>query len=128
MASVLGASGVNEPANKWTLTPQRRSAESCRLCRAAQLVWEPVDAEGGGSPQHVLALGIDLAAVQAHDLLADALQIGGPVPVGDQPANLHARLSSCCEASPPQEAGSSYMSSRARVADLVWKANTGVAG
>jgi len=81
------------------------------LCRAAQLVWEPVDAEGGGSPQQVLALGIDLAADEAHDLLADALQIGGPVPVGDEPASLHARLSSCCEASPPQEAGSSYMSS-----------------
>jgi hypothetical protein len=59
----------------------------------------------------VLALGIDLAADEAHDLLADALQIGGPVPVGDEPASLHARLSSCCEASPPQEAGSSYMSS-----------------
>jgi hypothetical protein len=69
------------------------------------------DAEGGGSPQQVLALGIDLAADEAHDLLADALQIGGPVPVGDEPASLHARLSSCCEASPPQEAGSSYMSS-----------------
>jgi hypothetical protein len=81
------------------------------LCRATQLVWESVDAEGGGSPQQVLALGIDLAADEAHDLLADALQIGGPVPVGDEPARLHARLSSCCEASPPQVAGSSYMSS-----------------
>jgi hypothetical protein len=39
-----------------------------RLCRAAQLVWEPVDAEGGGSPHQVLALGIDLAADEAHDL------------------------------------------------------------
>jgi hypothetical protein len=88
-----------------------RTMPGPRLCRAAQLVWEPVDTEGGGSPHQVLALGIDLAADEAHDLLADALQIGGPVPVGDEPASLHARLSSCCEASPPQEAGSSYMSS-----------------
>ena len=43
----------------------------------AQLVWEPVDAEGGGSPQQVLALGIDLAADEAHDLLADALKSAG---------------------------------------------------
>jgi hypothetical protein len=47
------------------------------LCRAAQLVWEPVDAEGGGSPQHVLALGIDLAAVEAHDLLAEPFKSAG---------------------------------------------------
>ena len=86
-----------------------------------------VGCERGGSPQQVLALGIDLAADEAHDLLADALQIGGPVPVGDEPASLHARLSSCCEASPPRRLDRATVL-RARVADLVWKANTGVAG
>jgi hypothetical protein len=98
------------------------------LCRAAQLVWEPVDAEGGGSPQQVLALGIDLAADEAHDLLADALQIGGPVPVGDEPASLHARPEQLLRSVATPGGWIELHVLRARVADLVLKANTGIAG
>ena len=98
------------------------------LCRAAQRVWEPVDAEGGGSPQHVLALGIDLAADEAHDLLADALQIGGPVPVGDEPGQSPRSAEQLLRSVGTPGGWIELYVLRARVADLVWKANTGVAG
>ena len=58
------------------------------LRRAAELVWAAVDAEGAGSPRQLLALGIDLAADDARNLLPDAIPLEGPVPVGDEPAGL----------------------------------------
>ena len=58
------------------------------LRRAAELVWATVDAEGVGSPRQVLGLGIDLAADEARNLLPDAISIDGPVPVGEEPADL----------------------------------------
>ena len=58
------------------------------LRRAAELLWAAVDAEGAGSPRQVLALGIDLAADEARNLLPDAIAVEGPVPVGDEPAGL----------------------------------------
>jgi hypothetical protein len=58
------------------------------LRRAAELVWAAVDVEGAGSPRQVLALGIDLAADEARNLLPDAIAVDGPVPVGDEPAGL----------------------------------------
>jgi hypothetical protein len=58
------------------------------LRRAAELVWFVVDIHGAGSSRHVLALGIDLAADEARNLLPDAISIAGPVPVGDEPAGL----------------------------------------
>ena len=39
------------------------------LRRAAELVWAALDAECAGSPRQVLALGIDLAADEARNLL-----------------------------------------------------------
>ena len=62
------------------------------LRRAAELVWAVVDAEGAGSSRQLLALGIDLAADEARNLLPDAVLVDGPVPVGDEPAAL---LRSC---------------------------------
>ena len=94
------------------------------LRRAAELVWAAVDTEGAGSPRQVLALGIDLAADEARNLLPDAIAVEGPVPVGDQPAS-YAPPSSCCGASTPQKRVPPY-SLRARVAELVWEANSGV--
>src|SRR5215218_5160840 len=58
------------------------------LRRAAELVWAAADAEGAGSPRQLLALGIDLAADEARNLLPDAIPVDGPVPVGDEPAAL----------------------------------------
>jgi hypothetical protein len=52
------------------------------LRRAAELVWAAVDTEGAGSPRQVLALGIDLAADEARNLLPDDIGVEGPVPVG----------------------------------------------
>jgi hypothetical protein len=53
------------------------------LRRAAELVWAAADTEGVGSPLQVLALGIDLAADEARNVLPDAVAVDGPVPVGD---------------------------------------------
>ena len=55
------------------------------LRRAAELVWTQADAQGPGSPRQLLALGIDLAADEARNLLPDAINIEGPLPVGDEP-------------------------------------------
>ena len=44
------------------------------LRRAAELVWEVVDAEAVGSPRQVLASGIDIAADEARNLLPDAIE------------------------------------------------------
>ena len=80
------------------------------LRRAAELVWAAVDADVAGSPRQVLGLGIDLAADEARNLLADAISVDGPVPVGDEPA------------------GTGLDGLRTQVADLVREANTGVGG
>ena len=58
------------------------------LRRAAELVWAAIDAEGARSPRQLLGLGIDLAADEARNLLPDAIPVDGPVPVGDEPADL----------------------------------------
>jgi hypothetical protein len=49
------------------------------LRRAAELVWAAVDAEGAGSLRQVLALGIDLSADEARNVLPDAIAVQGPV-------------------------------------------------
>jgi len=53
-----------------------------QLRRAAELVWAAADAEGAGSPRQLLALGIDLAADDARNLLPDTVTVDGPVLVG----------------------------------------------
>src|SRR5215217_4284425 len=73
------------------------------LRRAAELVWAAADAEGAGSPRQVLALGIDLAADEARNLLPDAIAVDGPVPVETNRRVSYAPPSSCCDASTPQE-------------------------
>ena len=99
------------------------------LRRAAQLIWDVVDAEGGGSPRQVLALSIDLAADEARNLLPDAIPVDGPVPVGHEPAGLLRSAEQLLRrvATTPG-AWIELHALQARVADLVWEANTGVGG
>ena len=96
------------------------------LRRAAELVWAAVDVEGAGSPRQLLALGIDLAADDARNLLPDAIPVDGPVPVGDEPAALLWSADRLLRriASPGARTGLDGL--RTGVADLLWEANTGV--
>ena len=96
------------------------------LRRAAELVWAAVDAEGAGSPRQVLALGIDLAADEARNLLPDAIAVQGPEPVGDEPAGLLRSAEQLLRRIDTPGAGAAVRGLRARVGDLVWEANTGV--
>ena len=68
------------------------------LRRAAELVWAAVDAEGAGSPRQVLALGIDLAADEARNLLPDAIAVEGRCRSEMNRPVSYAPPSSCCGA------------------------------
>jgi hypothetical protein len=98
------------------------------LRRAAELVWAAVDAEGAGSHRQVLGLGIDLAADEARNLLPDAIPVGGPVPVGDEPGGLLRSAEQLLRRVTTPEAGTGLDVLRMQVADLVWEANPGVGG
>ena len=98
------------------------------LRRAAELVWAAVDAEGAGSPRQVLGLGIDLAADEARNLLPETIPVDGPVPVGNEPAGLLRSAEQLLRRVTTLGAGTGLHGLRAQVADLVWEANTGVAG
>jgi hypothetical protein len=98
------------------------------LRRAAELVWAAVDADGAGSPRQVLGLGIDLAADKARNLLPNEIRVDGPVPVGDEPAGLLRSAEQLLGRVTTPEAETGLHGLRARVADLVWEANTGVSG
>jgi hypothetical protein len=93
------------------------------LRRAAELVWAAVDAEGVGSPRQVLGLGIDLAGDEARNLLPDWISVDGPVPVGEEPAGLLRSAEQLLRTAIPGAWGA-LDALRARVAHLVWKANT----
>ena len=96
------------------------------LRRAAELVWAVVDAEGVGSPRQVLGLGIDLAGDDARNLLPDAVSVDGPLPVGDEPANLLRSAERLLRRIAIPGAWAALDALRARVAHLVWEANTSV--
>jgi hypothetical protein len=98
------------------------------LRRAAELVWEAVDADGAGSPRQVLGLGIDLAADEARNLLPGAIPVDGPLPVGDEPAGLLRSAEQLLRRVATPGAGTGLHALRTQVADLVWEANTGVGG
>jgi len=95
------------------------------LRRAAELVWAAADAEGAGSPRQLLALGIDLAADDAHNLLPDAITLDGPVPVGDEPAALLWSAERLLRRITTPGFGAGLDGLRTRAADLLWEANTG---
>jgi hypothetical protein len=96
------------------------------LRRAAELVWAAADTEGAGSPRQVLALGIDLAADEARNLLPDAIAVQGPAPVGDEPAGLLRSAEQLLRRIDTPGPDAAVHGLRARVADLVWEANSGV--
>ena len=96
------------------------------LRRASELVWAAVDAEGAGSPRQLLALGIGVAADEARNLLPDAIAVEGPAPVGDEPVGLLRSAERLLRRIDTPGAGAAVYGLRARVADLVWEANTGV--
>jgi hypothetical protein len=58
------------------------------LRQAAVLAWAAADRAEGGSAGQLFALGVDVAADQARQLVPDGAEIEGPVPVGDEPAGL----------------------------------------
>jgi hypothetical protein len=96
------------------------------LRRAADLVWVAIDTDGAGSPRQLLALGIDLAADEARNLLPDAIPIDGPAPVGAEPASLLRSAEQLLRRIVTREAAAGLDGLLARVANLVWEANTGV--
>ena len=96
------------------------------LRRAAELVWAAADTEGAGSPRQVLALGIDLAADEARNLLPDAIAVEGPAPVGEEPAGLLRSAEQLLRRIDTPAAGAAVRGLRAQVGDLVWEANSGV--
>jgi hypothetical protein len=96
------------------------------LRRAAELVWAAVDTDGAGSFRQVLALGIDLAADEARNLLPDGAAVEGPVPVGAEPAGLLRSAEQLLRRIDTPGAGAAVCGLRARVAELVWEANSGV--
>ena len=69
--------------------PRRRWPESFGCC-AAPLSWcgVAIDTDTAGFHRQLLALGIDLAADEARNLLPDAIPIDGPAPVGAGPTAL----------------------------------------
>lgn len=98
------------------------------LRRAAELVWAVVDAEGVVSPLQVLGLGIDLAGDEARNLVPDAISIDGPVPVGEEPADLLRSAEQLLRRISTPGAWTALDALRARVAHLVWEASTSVDG
>jgi hypothetical protein len=96
------------------------------LRRAAELVWVAIDTDDAGSPRQLLALGIDLAADEARNLLPDAIPMDGPVPVGAEPAGLLRSAEQLLRRIATREVATGLNGLLARVANLVWEANTGV--
>jgi hypothetical protein len=95
------------------------------LRRAAELAWDQADTQGASSPRQLLALGIDLAADEARNLVPNAINLAGPIPIGEDPAGLlrsaEQLLGHLCVAG----ASTRLHNLRARVVALVWEANTG---
>jgi hypothetical protein len=98
------------------------------LRRAAVLAWAAADRAGAGSPGQLFALGLDLAADQARQLVLDDTEIEGPMPVGDEPAGPLRSAELLLRRLAPMAVTDAVDDLRATVADLVWEANTGVGG
>jgi hypothetical protein len=101
-------------------------AGAVRLLRqAAVRAWAAADRAGAGSPGQIFALGVDLAADKAQDLVPDGTDIDGPVPAGGEPAGLLRSAELLLRRIAPIAAWEALDDLRATVADLVWEANTG---
>ena len=95
------------------------------LRRAAELSWTQADAGGPRSPHQLFAVGIDVAADEAANLLPRRVQMDGPTPAGANPAELlgsaEQLLRRVCIEDPP----SRLRALHSRVSELVWEANSG---
>ena len=98
------------------------------LQQAAVLAWAAADRAAAGSAAQLVALGVDLAADQVRHLVPDGTDIDGPVPVGDEPADLLRSAELLLRRLTPIAAPDAIDDLRATVADLVGEANTGVGG
>lgn len=96
--------------------------------RQRYLAWAAADRSGAGSPGQLFALGVDVAADRARHLVPDGTDIGGPVPVGDEPGGLLRSAKLLLQHLAPVATWDAVDDLRATVADLVWEANTGVGG
>jgi hypothetical protein len=96
------------------------------LRRAAELVWVAIDTDTAGFHRQLLALGIDLAADEARNLLPDAILIDGPAPVGAEPVSLLRSAEQLLPRVATGEAATWLDGLLARVANLVWEASSGV--
>lgn len=95
------------------------------LRRAAELAWAQADTQGPRSPRQLLALGIDLAADEARNLLRHTGSVEGPVPVGEVPAGLLRSAEQLLRQIGAFGAPAEVDVLHARVVELVWEANTG---
>ena len=98
------------------------------LHRAAALAWSAADAEGPGSARQLFALSVDEAADHARALLPATADLAGPVPIGGDPAGLLRSADQLLRRLTTPTGPTSLHQLQARVADLVWEANTGVGG
>jgi hypothetical protein len=96
------------------------------LRRAAVLAWAAADRAGAASPSQLLALGVDLAADEARQLVPVDTDLDGPVGVGDDPAGLLTSASLLLCRLTALGASDALLDLQAAVANLVWEANTGV--
>lgn len=95
------------------------------LRRAAELAWAQADDQGPGSPRQVFALGVDLAADEARNLLDDQVPVEGPVPVGEDPAGLLRSAEQLLRRIGLAGAPVELHHLQTLVLELVWEANTG---
>ena len=111
---------------QWDIEDVETVAGVVRLLRrAAQLSWTQADA-GGPRPQHQLfALGIDVVADEAANLLRRRIRLDGPTPVCENLAELlgsaEQLLRRVCTEDPPSRLHALHL----RVSELIWKANSG---
>jgi hypothetical protein len=98
------------------------------LHQAAALAWSAADAEGPGSARQLFALSLDEATDYARELLPATANPSGPVPIGDHPAGLLQSAEQLLRRLTTPAGPTSLHLLQARVADLVWEANTGVGG
>ena len=95
------------------------------LRRAAELAWIQADAGGPRSPHQLLAVGIDVAADEAANLLPRRVRLDGPTPAGEKPAELlgsaEQLLRRICTDDPPSRLHALH----SRVSELIWEAISG---
>ena len=95
------------------------------LRRAAQLSWTQADAGGPRSPHQLLAVGIDVAADEAANLLPRRVRLDGPTPVGENLAELLGSAEQLLRRVCTEDPLPRLRELRLRVSELVWEANSG---